>query len=154
VNLIVETCGLDQVQLCGDEVLKYWQEVEVPIIKQVKVRDDADNSFAMDDALRRVEEVVNSGYIAMLDKYESGAKGGTGSVFDWNIAAEVARRYDFLLAGGLTTDNVRLAIETVSPWGVDVSTGVETDFVKDPKKIHAFASEVASTGFPKPPSER
>ena len=78
----------------------------------------------------------------MLDKYQAGAKGGTGRTFDWRVAATVAERHDILLAGGLDPDNVRQAIEVVSPWGVDVSSGVETDGIKDPAKIRAFAAAV------------
>ena len=65
--------------------------------------------------------------------------GGTGQVFDWQIAAEVARLgHSFLLAGGLTPDNVVRAITLVHPWGVDVSSGVETAGSKDPDKIREF----------------
>lgn len=142
VDRTIERCGLDLAQLCGDEPPEYWEAVSAPVIKQVKVRDDGDIAQAIDETLRRVGEVVGSGHMAMLDKYEAGAKGGTGRTFDWSIAAEVARHHDFLLAGGLNPQNVAQAIETVGPWGVDVSSGVETDYVKDPKKIAAFAREV------------
>lgn len=148
VNRTVERVGLDLAQLCGDEPHQYWEVVSVPVIKQIKVRDDGDISQATDETLRRVGEVVSSGHMAMLDKYQAGAKGGTGRTFDWSIAAEVARRYDFLLAGGLNPENVARAIETVGPWGVDVSSGVETDYVKDPEKIVAFARQVAGADVP------
>ncbi len=81
-------------------------------------------------------------HTAMLDKYEKGTLGGTGLTFDWDIAQEVAERFPIILAGGLTPDNVARAIAKVSPWGVDVSSGVETDGDKDPIKIRRFASEV------------
>ena len=57
-------------------------------------------------------------------------------------------RFDVLLAGGLTPDNVRQAIAAVSPWGVDVSSGVETGGAKDPGKIAEFAKSVAAYGPP------
>ena len=142
VNRIGEHCGLDLAQLCGDEPPEYWRQVSVPVIKQIKVRNDGDTARATEETLCRVDEVIAEGHTAMLDRYEAGALGGTGRSFDWTIASEVARRHDFLLAGGLTPENVGVAINTAAPWGVDVSSGVETDLVKDPKKIAAFAREV------------
>jgi phosphoribosylanthranilate isomerase len=142
VNRAIEVCGLDLAQLCGQEPRDYWREIAAPVIKMVKVRDDEDGDSAIAETLRGAEQVVADGHTVLLDKYEAGAKGGTGKTFDWRIAAEVAESYDFLLAGGLTPANVRRAIEVVSPWGVDVSSGVETDGVKDPAKITAFAAEV------------
>ena len=74
----------------------------------------------------------------MLDTASAHARGGTGLTFDWDVATEVARRVPFLLAGGLTPENVAGAIEQVQPWGVDVSSGVETGGTKDIEKIRAF----------------
>ncbi len=141
VNDIVCRCGLDMAQLCGDESPEYWARVEVDVIKQIKVRDDT-----LADTLSSVKSVVEAGHIAMLDKYEKGELGGTGLTFDWNIAQEVAERFPIMLAGGLTPDNVARAIAKVSPWGVDVSSGVETDGDKDPIKMRGFASEVVRAG--------
>ena len=138
VNDVVRRCGLDMVQLCGDEPPEYWARVDADVIKQIKVRDDS-----LCDTLSSVERIVEAGHIAMLDKYAKGALGGTGLTFDWNIAQEVAGRFSMMLAGGLTPDNVARAIAKVSPWGVDVSSGVETDGDKNPIKIRRFASEVA-----------
>ena len=142
VNRFAEYCGLDIVQLCGSEPPEYWAEVAFPIIKQVKVRDDGSAHREAAQTLRRVEEVLSHGHQAMLDSYQKGALGGTGRSFDWSIAHEVAMHHDIVLAGGLSPGNVREAISRVSPWGVDVSSGVETDGAKDPHKIVAFAREV------------
>ncbi len=65
---------------------------------------------------------------------------GSGQTFDWSLAAGVKR--PFLLAGGLTPENVRLAITQILPYGVDVSSGDETDGRKDPKKAEAFVRKV------------
>ena len=146
VNRIVRSCGLDLAQLCGDEPPDYWERVEVPVIKQIKVRDGGDRERAIARVRSDVEDVVSRGRIAMLDSHEAGSLGGTGRSFDWAIAAAVAREHDFLLAGGLTPDNVAEAIATAGPWGVDVSSGVETERVKDPKKIAAFAEAVLRAG--------
>ena len=79
----------------------------------------------------------------MLDTVSKGPYyGGTGQPFDWAVAAELAEKFDFVLSGGLNPDNVARAIEQVRPWAVDVSSGVETDGVKDPEKISAFARAV------------
>ena len=73
-----------------------------------------------------------------MDPHVDGALGGTGATFDWAIAEALAPSHRFLLAGGLTPDNVAKAVERVRPWGVDVSSGVETNSTKDPEKIRAF----------------
>ena len=144
VNQIVKHCGLDMVQLCGDEPPDYWRRVAVPIIKQIKVRDDAGPERAGAVAAGKVAAVIAAGHTAMLDRYETGALGGTGRSFDWRVASTIAGRYDVVLAGGLTPENVARAIAEVQPWGVDVSSGVETGGVKDPAKIRAFARQVQS----------
>ena len=143
VNRTVGYCGLDMVQLCGDEPPEYWREVAVPVIRQVKVWDTGPRSEVVSGVLRSVDEVVSHGCTALLDRHEEGALGGTGRSFDWSIAAEAAKRYDVMLAGGLTPENVAQAVRTVSPWGVDVSSGIETDGVKDAGKIARFAQEGA-----------
>ena len=97
---------------------------------------------AIETALASVDEIVSRGHVAQLDKYVAGVSGGTGRTFDWRIAQEVASRHPIVLAGGLTPDNVARAIDTVGPWTVDVSSGVESEGKKDPEKIQAFAESV------------
>ncbi|MYC06507.1 MAG: phosphoribosylanthranilate isomerase [Chloroflexi bacterium] len=142
VNRTVSECDLDFVQLCGDEPADYWDNVDAWVMRQVKVDDSLGHDAAVSDALREVEEVAKRLHITLLDKRVSGALGGTGHTFDWQIACEIAKRHPVFLAGGLAPDNVRQAIDTVQPWGVDVSSGVETNGVKDIAKIAAFADMV------------
>ena len=142
VNRIVRECGLDMAQLCGDEPQEYWSQIDVPIMKQVKVREDEDRDAVITNVLAEVERVVADGNMALLDKHSEGSLGGTGMSFDWEVAREIAKHYDFLLAGGLTPQNVAEAIKSVDPWGVDVSSGVETDGMKNPRKIMEFANMV------------
>ncbi len=149
VNGVIERCGLDFAQLCGDEPREYWDEVAAPVIKQIKIRDDVSVLDCVERASGMVEEVVSAGHRAQLDKYERGALGGTGRAFDWRIARLLAERYDLMLAGGLTPDNVGRAIDEARPWGVDVSSGVETDGVKDASKIRRFAAEVRRADQPR-----
>ena len=74
-----------------------------------------------------------------LDRYVEGIQGGTGKGFDWQVAASRAQEGNpFLLAGGLSPNNIADAISIVKPWGVDVSSGVETDGEKDHTKIREF----------------
>ena len=75
----------------------------------------------------------------VLDAFSETAYGGTGEIADWDLATEAARSFSFLLAGGLTPDNVASAIQKVQPYGVDVSSGVEiSPGKKDPAKVQAF----------------
>ena len=142
VNTTVRSCGLDFVQLCGDEPPEYWEAVKIPVLKMVRVRDAGDSEAAIDSTRRAVAEVASAGHTALLDTHREGHLGGTGHTFDWSIARAVSDAGRCMLAGGLTPENVGLAIETARPWAVDVSSGVETDGVKDPARIRAFADEV------------
>lgn len=146
VNGIIEACGLDYAQLCGSEEPEYWDQVRANVIRKISVKPLASQQETVDATLAHVKEVVSRGNIAHLDSYKEGAFGGTGHAFDWDIAARIARDYDVVLAGGLSPDNVVRAIQQVGPWMVDVSSGVETDGVKDHAKIRAFADSVRSSG--------
>lgn len=146
VNSVIHQCGLDYVQLCGDEGPEFWAELAAPVIRQVKVREDLPRAEVVSLASEQVAEALDGGHIALLDKHKPGALGGTGIAFDWSIAREVARDMPALVAGGLHAQNVGEAIRIAAPWGVDVSSGVETEGVKDAEKIRAFAAAVRSAG--------
>ncbi len=142
VNAVARRCGLDLAQLCGSEPPEYWKAVHVPVIRQIRVRGGGDREDTIDSTRRAVAEVVSRKHLALLDSHRDGSLGGTGQTFDWNIARAASEVGDYLLAGGLTPDNVETAIITARPWGVDVSSGVETDGVKDPSRIASFADHV------------
>ena len=144
IDSVAKLCGLDYAQLCGDEPPDFWNGLSIPVIRQVKVRDDLDKPDAVALALRDVEMALGAGHLAMLDKHVAGALGGTGFSFDWEVAREIARDHKVLLAGGLTPENVAQAIRVAQPWGVDVSSGVETNGQKDPVKIRTFAAAVGT----------
>ena len=87
---------------------------------------------------KTLKEFISSNVLCLLDSMVNDHLGGTGKAFDWNIAKILAQKFPFLLAGGLTPKNVAQAISQVNPWGVDVSSGVETNYMKDSAKIAAF----------------
>ena len=146
INDVTNLCGLDYLQLCGDEPPEMWDLLDARVIRQVKVREDLPRRQSLEEACRKVEEALDAGHRVLLDKHEAGQLGGTGIVFDWGLARDISENYRVSLAGGLTPDNVAEAIDTVRPWAVDVSSGVETDGVKDPAKIRAFAAAVRDAG--------
>jgi phosphoribosylanthranilate isomerase len=134
VNSTAEAVGIDLAQLSGDEPWDMCDRLSLPVLKAVKVRDGTS-----------AEEIIaglGPGAVPLLDSHTEGALGGTGRPFDWVVAAGVARRFPIVLAGGLTPDNVGEAVRRVRPWAVDVSSGVETEGVKDVAKICAFIAAV------------
>jgi phosphoribosylanthranilate isomerase len=139
INRVASVAGLDLVQLNGDEGPEYVLQLELPAIKAIRPQPGA----SVDDVLRTMDAftaVLNSRIVFLLDGYHPGAYGGAGIRTDWKLAAEVARRYPVILAGGLDPSNVGEAIAMVRPIGVDVSSGIETDGIKDPRKIGEFVT--------------
>lgn len=147
VNEVAEHVGLDMVQLCGDEDIGYCGKVNVPILKVVHVPSvprerETERNTIVEDVHSRLQEIDEAGHIAILDRQSDVQPGGMGATFDWSIAREmVDRGHRFLLAGGLNPGNVGDAIEAVRLYGVDVSSGVESDGVKDIAKIQSFITE-------------
>ena len=137
VNEIVHACGLDMAQLCGQEPLDYCTKVAVPTIKVLHVKGGSDEELA--SLKKHMADLEREGHWTTLDRYVKGLQGGSGLAFDWEVARLLSQEgFRFLLAGGLTPDNVAQAVRTVQPWGVDVSSGVETNGVKNPEKIQGF----------------
>ena len=141
VRSIMDDCGLALAQLHGDESAIYCKELGRTVLKALRVKD---RSTFLALAEFRGRAGVR-GFI--LDAFSDQAYGGTGQVIDWQLAAEAAKVASILLAGGLTPDNVEKAIQTVRPYGVDVSSGVErSPGKKDHEKVRAFirAAKVVS----------
>ncbi len=145
VNRIVEYCGLDMAQLSGGEDWDFCRRIKFPIIKAIHISPATaakDVLAEIEDGYRRFE----SGRLTfLLDTAFGGKSGGTGHTFNWNVAREVARNYPVIVAGGLDPDNVGRLVRYAYPWGVDVSSGVETGGAKDPAKIQAFIKAVRSS---------
>ena len=135
---IANEANLDAVQLHGDEDEAFIQSLKertnVEVWKAVQIRSAAD-----------VEKWIDSSADMLLfDAYHKDERGGTGEVFDWSSLDAFER--PFMLAGGIDSTNVARAIRTVRPYGIDISSGIETNGMKDDKKITAFTKIVKSIG--------
>ena len=137
---IADTANLDAVQLHGDEDEAFIQSLKertnVEVWKAVQIRSAADAEAWID----------SSADMLLFDAYHKDERGGTGEVFDWSCLDEFER--PFMLAGGIDSTNVARAIRTVRPYGIDISSGIETDGVKDDEKIKAFTNIVRTIAMP------
>lgn len=145
VNETARALALDYVQISGDEPDDYVRRVEVPVIRSVHVEAGAGQRTDTAALAARLDGLRALGATPLLDAKVDARYGGTGRRFDHAAARDAAREHDFLLAGGLTPENVAEAVAGVRPWGVDVSSGVETGGVKDAAKIRAFIEAVRGT---------
>lgn len=141
----INACGLDLAQLCGQESSDYCREVtertgaEIIKVLHVSASETVGATGNGGGVEERMAPYVDAGCYVTLDRLVEGLQGGTGQRFDWDVAAQLSRAgHRFLLAGGLTPENVANAVEQVNPWGVDVSSGVETGGSQDGEKIRAF----------------
>ena len=135
---IANEANLDAVQLHGDEDETFIQSLKertsVEVWKAIQIRTTADTEKWID----------SSADMLLFDAYHKDERGGTGEVFDWSSLDAFER--PFMLAGGIDSTNVARAIRTVRPYGIDISSGIETNGVKDDEKITAFTKIVKSIG--------
>ena len=135
---IANEANLDAVQLHGDEDETFIQSLKertnVEVWKAIQIRTAADTEKWID----------SSADMLLFDAYHKDERGGTGEVFDWSSLDAFER--PFMLAGGIDSTNVARAIRTVRPYGIDISSGIETNGVKDDEKITAFTKIVKSIG--------
>ena len=121
--------GLGRIQLHGDETLGFARALGRPALKALRIR-DAGSIRAADDF---------EGLDLLADAFDPALPGGTGLSYDYALLRELTARRRVLIAGGLTADNVGGVIRALRPWGVDVSSGVESaPGVKDPLKVREF----------------
>jgi phosphoribosylanthranilate isomerase len=134
VVAVLQRVRPDVLQFHGEEPPEFCRSFTVPYLKAVRVRPETD--------LIQSAALYGDAQGLLLDAWSAGAHGGTGERFDWSlIPAELPKPP--ILAGGLSPENVRRAIETVQPWAVDVSSGVEVSKgIKDAALIAAFMKEV------------
>lgn len=123
---IADYSGLDIIQLHGDEPPEVCLNLRRRVIKAFRIRDW--------DSLEPLVRYRVSAYL--LDTYTPDKLGGTGEVFNWDIALAAKRFGRIILSGGLTPDNIEMAVRYIMPYGVDVSTGVEMEGNRR-KKDHA-----------------
>lgn len=137
---IAKEVKLDVIQLHGDEDESFIQTLKeqsnVEVWKAVQVRSAADAEAWID----------SSADMLLFDAYHKDERGGTGEVFDWSCLDVFER--PFMLAGGIDSTNVARAIRTVRPYGIDISSGIETEGVKDNEKIKAFTNIVRTIAMP------
>jgi phosphoribosylanthranilate isomerase len=130
VRRTAEQCNLDWIQLHGEESPSYCRSLNKKIIKVIK---------------NNIEIIPNYNVAGiLLDTFVTNVPGGTGKTYDWALAVK-AKKYGkpIILAGGLTSKNVKKAIKIVSPYGVDVSSGIEKNKgKKDYKKMKDFIKQV------------
>jgi phosphoribosylanthranilate isomerase len=134
VKKTVEFCGLELIQLHGDESREYCRQFPSSLlIKAFSPRNDGD--------LRKVSSYPVRAIL--IDAYDRSRYGGTGRRSDWRLAVRVKETHLLIIAGGLNLDNIREAIEIVSPHAVDVNSGVESSpGRKDPQKVRAIIEVV------------
>ena len=132
IRTTMETCGLSLAQLHGDETSKMVNALDGKAFKAFRGIPQDLNGFARENAPA-----------LLVDASVKGVYGGSGVTADWNGAAELAKKYPMLLAGGLTPENVAEAVRQVKPWGVDVASGVESaPGQKDLTKMKEFVQAI------------
>lgn len=129
---IIDYCGLDIIQLHGDEAPAMCESLMPRTIKAIRVKNDTDTS--------QLEAYIGKVRAFLLDTYSEKATGGTGKTFNWDKAIEInALGLPVILAGGLKPSNIEEAIRKVRPYGVDINSGIE----KSPgKKDHELMKEL------------
>jgi phosphoribosylanthranilate isomerase len=137
----VGQCGLNLLQFHGEEPPDYCTQFGIMSMKAFRIRDA--------ESLKRMPEYLTEAWL--LDAYASGKAGGTGEIFNWDLAVE-AKQFGrpIFLAGGLTPENVAEAVARVQPFGVDVSSGVEAGpGRKDHRKVAAFIRAAKDVSSPR-----
>ena len=128
--------GLNTVQLHGDESPSYCNLIEGKLIKAIRIKNEK--------SIERLKKYSVDAFL--LDSFDTSSFGGSGLTFDWRLAEKAKQHGRIILAGGLTPDNVEEAINKVAPFGVDVSSGVESKpGIKNKKKVKDFILKVKAS---------
>lgn len=142
LNQIASTLQLDWIQLSGDENWEYCRNIERPIIKVIHVLPGTKSSEISGKIEAGLKILDSKACLLLLDTGHPDAYGGTGQPFNWQIAKDICESVPVIIAGGIDINNIGSLIGELHPWGIDVSSGIETGGVKDASKITAFITEV------------
>ncbi len=119
IREIMQYCGLDLVQLHGDESPAFCDELMPYVIKALRIRDKS--------SLQHAPAYHGKVRALLLDTYSKEKAGGTGKTFDWELAIKTKKQgIPVILSGGLTPSNIAAAIHAVRPYAVDVNSGIES----------------------------
>ncbi|MEX0780654.1 MAG: phosphoribosylanthranilate isomerase [Balneolales bacterium] len=139
VNRMAEETGVDLVQLHGDESVEYCRQVTKPVIKSFRVKP----AMTEVDIANMINPYLNHIAYILFDSFDKDVQGGSGKTFDWTQIEKLKEQVPVILAGGLNAQNIAHAIETVKPFAVDVSSGVELEpGIKDFEKMTAFFEQI------------
>jgi phosphoribosylanthranilate isomerase len=134
IHDVLSQVRIDLLQFHGDESPSQCEQIKMPYCKAIRVKADT-------NLLQYASAYANAKAL-LLDAFHESAFGGTGHTFDWHLIPEGIDK-PLILAGGLTPDNVSVAIKQVKPYAVDVSGGVESSKgIKDAAKIATFMRAV------------
>jgi phosphoribosylanthranilate isomerase len=135
IESIASTVGLTHIQLHGDETASFSESLSLPVIKSI--------SFQGNESLEALGGFPSD--FILLDSPKGKYRGGNGTVFNWSeVNPKFLNPKKVILAGGLKADNVEAAINIIKPYMVDVSSGVETEGIKDLGKIKTFIEKAKS----------
>ena len=138
VEEVIKDCPLNLLQFHGDENESFCKQYNLPYIKAITMKSDV-------DLLKCIQE-YNSAKALLLDTFSKVARGGSGEVFDWKMIPPNTLK-PIIVAGGLTPENVQTLLEVISPYGVDVSSGIEINKgLKDYKLMKKFILGFTNAG--------
>ena len=133
MNEISKKFNLDLVQLCGNENTEYISKSLIPVIKVIHIIEN----MSIEKLGEKIESFSKVSEFIILDTYSDTAAGGTGKTFDWSKYKKFFNK-NIIIAGGLNPNNINKFINQYNPWGIDVSSGVESNKQKDSNKINLF----------------